>query len=200
MNEASFQNRKPTERGNGWVGRKTGGEPVPIETMGTRGSRGSGHQRTEMPARAVRQSPHGVKSDPKAVQGLLSEPGTQTTASLGMAKATGERDGLARSPHGSQRTGKPSTRRRGTVDTGSKQEGDGEPSVSVNTGAILDMQRKLYGWSRSEPSKVFSDLFNLVCGGTRISNGWNDELDGVSFYPEAANPISGFTWLGVTLQ
>jgi RHS repeat-associated protein len=34
----------------------------------------------------------------------------------------------------------------------------------------------------------------------KISNGWNDKLDGVSFYPEVAKPISGFTWLGVTLQ
>ncbi len=36
--------------------------------------------------------------------------------------------------------------------------------------------------------------------GIKISNGWNDKLDGVSFYPEVAKPISGFTWLGVMLQ
>jgi hypothetical protein len=36
--------------------------------------------------------------------------------------------------------------------------------------------------------------------GIHISNGWNDELDGVSFYPEGAKPISGFTWLGTTLR
>jgi RNA-directed DNA polymerase len=34
------------------------------------------------------------------------------------------------------------------------------------------------------------------CRGTRISNGWNEEIDGVRFYEEAARPISGLTWTG----
>ena len=45
-------------------------------------------------------------------------------------------------------------------------------SVSVNTGAILDMQRKLYGWSRTDPHKVFSDLFNLVCDRRNLHLAW----------------------------
>jgi RNA-directed DNA polymerase len=39
-----------------------------------------------------------------------------------------------------------------------------------------------------------------LCRGTKISNGWNGELDGVSFYPEVTKPISGFTLLGKKLQ
>lgn len=39
-----------------------------------------------------------------------------------------------------------------------------------------------------------------LCRGTRISNGWNDEMDGVSFYSEVTRPISGFTWLGELLR
>jgi group II intron reverse transcriptase/maturase len=35
--------------------------------------------------------------------------------------------------------------------------------------------------------------------GARISNGWNDEMDDVSFYPEVTRPISGYTWLGELL-
>jgi RNA-directed DNA polymerase len=35
-----------------------------------------------------------------------------------------------------------------------------------------------------------------LCRGTRISNGWNDSMDGVKFYPGVALPISGFTWVG----
>ncbi|TKJ32117.1 MAG: group II intron reverse transcriptase/maturase [Planctomycetes bacterium B3_Pla] len=35
--------------------------------------------------------------------------------------------------------------------------------------------------------------------GTRISNGWNDEIDNVCFYQEVTRPISGYTWLGVLL-
>lgn len=36
--------------------------------------------------------------------------------------------------------------------------------------------------------------------GTKIPNGWNEELGGGSFYPEVAKTISGFTWLGETLR
>jgi group II intron reverse transcriptase/maturase len=141
---------------------------------GTRGNQKRGYQRTEKPARAARQNPHGAQSDPTAAKGLLSEPGTQSTASLGMTKATGEHGGLARSPHSSRRTGKPSTGRRGTVDTVGRQEGGGKPSVSVNTGVILDMQRKLYRWSRSDPSRVFSDLFNLVHDRRTLALAWKN--------------------------
>lgn len=130
------------------------------------------HQSTKKSAKVVDQIPHGVKSDPKAVKGILLEPGTRAAASLGKAKAIGERDGTVRSPHSSPRAGKPPTRRRGTVDTECKQEGDGEPSASVNTGAILDMQRKLYCWSRSDRDKVFSDLFNLVCDSRTLALAW----------------------------
>jgi hypothetical protein len=143
--------------GDGRCGRKAGGAQVPYGNVGTRGNHKRGYQRTEKPARAARQNPHGAESDPKAAKGLLSEPGTQSTASLGMTKATGERGGLARSPHSSRKTGKPSTGRRGTVDTVGRQEGDGKPSVSVNTGVILDMQRKLYRWSRSGSVRHFDD-------------------------------------------
>src|SRR5208282_74853 len=38
----------------------------------------------------------------------------------------------------------------------------------ANTGFILDMQRKLYLWSRNEPHRVFSDLFNLVSSTARM--------------------------------
>jgi len=109
----------------------------------------SEYQPTEKSARAVGRSPHGVKSDPKAVQGILLEPGTRVIASFGMTKATGDRGDTVRSPHSSRRAGKPSTGRRGTVGTVGRQEGDGKPSVSVNTEIILDMQRKLYCWSRN---------------------------------------------------
>jgi group II intron reverse transcriptase/maturase len=37
------------------------------------------------------------------------------------------------------------------------------------------------------------------CRGTKISNGWNDEIDIVRHYAEVHRPISGFTWIGVLL-
>lgn len=45
-------------------------------------------------------------------------------------------------------------------------------SFSVNTEVILDMQRKLYGWSRNDPKKVYSDLFNLVCDRRTLALAW----------------------------
>src|SRR5215210_567374 len=63
-----------------------------------------------------------------------------------MAEATGERARRGRSPRSSPRTGKPSTWRRRAVDAACKQERD-SLSDTVNTGFILDMQRKLYRWS-----------------------------------------------------
>lgn len=38
-----------------------------------------------------------------------------------------------------------------------------------------------------------------LCRGTRISNGWNDEIDDVRFYPEVTRSISGYTWTGELL-
>lgn len=43
---------------------------------------------------------------------------------------------------------------------------------TVNTGFILDMQRKLYRWSVSEKSKTYSDLFNLICDRRTLTEAW----------------------------
>ena len=43
---------------------------------------------------------------------------------------------------------------------------------AVNTGFALDMQRKLYRWSLSDKSKIFSDLFNLVCDRRILTHAW----------------------------
>ena len=45
-------------------------------------------------------------------------------------------------------------------------------SGSVNTGFVLDMQRKLYRWSYADADKVFADLFNLVCGRKTLDAAW----------------------------
>ena len=45
-------------------------------------------------------------------------------------------------------------------------------SGSVNTGFVLDMQRKLYRWSDADPDKVFADLFNLVCDRRTLMQAW----------------------------
>lgn len=47
-----------------------------------------------------------------------------------------------------------------------------ESSVTVNTEAILNMQRKLYCWSWTDRSKVFADLFNLVCDRQFLALAW----------------------------
>lgn len=44
--------------------------------------------------------------------------------------------------------------------------------ASVNTGVILDMQRKLYCWSRNDPRKVYTDLFNLICDRRTLVFAW----------------------------
>lgn len=44
--------------------------------------------------------------------------------------------------------------------------------VAVNSEAILNMQRKLYQWSRQDPNKVFADLFNLVCDRCTLALAW----------------------------
>jgi len=73
---------------------------------------------------AAGQISSGVESGPKAGKGLPSEPGNLAGASFGMAKTTGERTSRGRSPRSSPRAGKPSTWRRGTVNTAGRQEGD----------------------------------------------------------------------------
>jgi group II intron reverse transcriptase/maturase len=104
--------------------------------------------------------PHGVEFDPKTSKGNLLEPKNLTTTPSGVAEATSERCSKGRSLRSSPRTGKPSTWRREAVDTASRQEeGSSDP---VNIGFILNMQRKLYRWSREAPDRVYKDLYNLV--------------------------------------
>jgi len=45
-------------------------------------------------------------------------------------------------------------------------------SGPVNTGFVLDMQRKLYRWSYADAEKVFADLFNLVCDRRTLDAAW----------------------------
>ena len=45
-------------------------------------------------------------------------------------------------------------------------------SGAVNTSFVLNMQRKLYRWSSSDPDKVFADLFNLVCDRRTLTEAW----------------------------
>ena len=45
-------------------------------------------------------------------------------------------------------------------------------SGEVNSSFVLDMQRKLYRWSSSDPDKVFADLFNLVCDRRTLTDAW----------------------------
>ena len=103
-----------------------------------------------------RQNPHGVESGPKAGKRNPSEPENLTAAPLrGVAKATGDRRNEGRSLRSSPRTGKPSTWRREAVGTACRQE-EGS-SGPVNIGFILNMQRKLYRWSREDPAAQSHD-------------------------------------------
>src|SRR5215831_5831976 len=53
------------------------------------------------------------------------------------------------------------------------QAGDGQTlSDTVNTGFILDMQRKLYRWSAADPDRRFADLFNIVCDRRTLLHAW----------------------------
>ena len=45
-------------------------------------------------------------------------------------------------------------------------------SDAVNTGFILDMQRKLYRWSAADPDERFADLFNVVCDRGTLVHAW----------------------------
>ena len=134
--------------------------------------RGVGATRCQLPGKPVRpggQNSHGVESAPKADTGIFI--GTWEPHScfflplvMEMTKATGDRVNEGRSLRSSQRAGKPSTSqhsarngRRQAVDTNCKQEID-NMSDTVNTGFILDMQRKLYRWSAANPEKKFADV------------------------------------------
>ena len=43
---------------------------------------------------------------------------------------------------------------------------------AVNTAFVLNMQRKLYGWSHANSEKWFADLFNLVCDRRTLGHAW----------------------------
>ncbi|MBK5945777.1 group II intron reverse transcriptase/maturase [Rhodobacter veldkampii DSM 11550] len=45
-------------------------------------------------------------------------------------------------------------------------------SGTVNTGFVLDMQRKLHRWSAADPDRRFADLFNLVCDRRTLIEAW----------------------------
>ena len=45
-------------------------------------------------------------------------------------------------------------------------------SDTVNTGFILDMQRKLYRWSAADPDKRVADLCNIVCDCGTLLDAW----------------------------
>ncbi|HOM61893.1 MAG TPA: group II intron reverse transcriptase/maturase [Anaerohalosphaeraceae bacterium] len=112
---------------------------------------------TGMPASQIS---HGVESGPKADEGNSSDPENLINTPLRVTAATSDRINEGRSLRSSRRTGKPSAWQREAANTDCRQE-EG-PSGPVNTGFILDMQRKLYCWSRENPDRVYSDLFNLV--------------------------------------
>src|SRR6516165_707704 len=160
------------QRGSGQGSRKAEGEPACFSTMQARDKGESLGQPTDATAESAGPNPYGVKSGSTTGQGKPSEPGNPLDVSFGMAKATGDHDQRGRSLHSSLRMGKPSTWRRQAVDTASRQEGDSLESGSVNTGSFLDMQRKLYRWSRNDPKRVFSDLFNLVCDRRNLFHAW----------------------------
>jgi retron-type reverse transcriptase len=124
-------------------------------------------------ALAADQIPHGVESDPKSVKGSPSEPGNRCSAPHGVAGAIGDRAAMGQSPRSSQRTGKPSTRRRGAVQPASKQVGGTSGSAAPNGATYTnDMQRKLYLRSRERPDRTFDDLFNLVCHPLTLQEAW----------------------------
>jgi hypothetical protein len=119
----------------------------------------------------VCQISHGVESGPKADEGNLSKPENLIVTPLRVTEATSDRNDKGRSLRSSLRTGKPSARRREAVNTVSRQE-EGL-SGPMNIGFILNMQRKLYRWSRENPDRVYSDLFNLVCDRRSLWLAWN---------------------------
>lgn len=156
--------------GSGRSSRQAGGALEPSLIMGSGDE--SNRQPSGVTAMPDGPNPHGVHADPTAGQGTMPEPENPAVVSHGMAGATGDHDSGGRSLRSSQRTGKPSTWRREAVGAGCRQEADAKASDPVNTEFILDMQRKLYRWSRSDPTQVFDDLFNLVCDRRSLNHAW----------------------------
>lgn len=102
----------------------SGGEQVLAETTEIRVVR-KDHSFWRWPASAGSLMPHGVKSAPKVIDGMRLEPGNFDMISYdyrGMTKTAGEHHIKGRSLRSSPRVGKPSTWRRETVDTTSRQE------------------------------------------------------------------------------
>ena len=89
-----------------------------------------------------------------------------------MTKAIGERAAGGQSFRSSPRAGEPSTRRREAVNAVCRQEAIVETKSLVNTGYVLDMQRKLYRWSRNNRQQTFDDLFNWVCDRRNLEDAW----------------------------
>ena len=46
------------------------------------------------------------------------------------------------------------------------------PSPTVAETRVLDHQRKLHRWSRTEPGRRFGDVFNLVCDRATLMVAW----------------------------
>jgi len=141
--------------------------------MQARGEGNTLRQPADTTAESVDPNPYGVESGSTAGQGKSSEPGNPLDVSFGMAEATGDHDQRGRSLHSSPRTGKPSTWRRQAVDTASTQEEGPSGSGLVNTGFILDMQCKLYCWSRKREfprtTATLGCAWKAGCGETRTS-------------------------------
>lgn len=126
MVEASVQHDPRQMEVGGRGGRKAGGAPIRFETMRSRGARLIVRQAVAQSAVAKAQSPHGVESAPTTDEGASSEPGNLATTSPApkpkMIETTDERRRKGRSLRSSPRAGKPTTWRRGTVSTASRQE------------------------------------------------------------------------------
>jgi RNA-directed DNA polymerase len=88
---------------------------------------------------------------------------------------TDDQAAKGQSPRSSRRAGKPSTGRRGTAQAASKQDGKDSPESAAPNGAshTVNMQRKLYAWSRANPERTFDDLFNLVHHPTTLQEAWH---------------------------
>jgi hypothetical protein len=129
--DASVENGT-CQRGSGQVGRKAGGALIRIGELRIGGVRRAVRQPLGEPAGLKGQSPHGVKSAPKADERAATEPENLGVASscfgAKMIDATDDRDAEGRSPRSSLRAGKPSTRRRRTVGTEGRQGEDACPA------------------------------------------------------------------------
>jgi retron-type reverse transcriptase len=193
MVEASVDRIHLTNPEVGGAAKMAGGELVSSDHMET-GEQVA--QRSDVAVMSDGPIPHGVKFDPKTSKGNLLEPENLTTTPFGVAETTSDRCSKGRSLRSSPRTGKPSTWRREVVDTvGRQEEGSSDP---VNIGFILNMQRKLYRWSREAPDRVYKDLFNLVCDRRSLWLAWKQlcrnrgsgtpGIDGLTRCEAEANP------------